>query len=250
MSTDTPPVEAGTTTPAPPGPRSRAAAVIEILLVSGFPTQLAVGALLLAAGVGPWDSTGTLSLRYLVSVLVIDAILVVAIMLVALRGHGESATGLFFGRRVQDRDVWLGIALVPAVVLGTAGLMQVLRLAWPALHNVPTNPFEALIRSKADAAILGAAAVVGGGIKEELQRAFILDRFDRYLGGAVPGLVLYSLAFGAGHALQGWDVGVMTALLGVVWGAVYLWRRSTVAPMVSHAGFNTAQIIQFVLFGS
>ena len=42
----------------------------------------------------------------------------------------------------------------------------------------------------------------------------------------------------------------MTALLGVVWGAVYLWRRSTVAPMVSHAGFNTAQIIQFVLFGS
>ena len=36
------------------------------------------------------------------------------------------------------------------------------------------------------------------------------------------------------------------ALLGAIWGCIYLVRRSIVAPMVSHAGFNLLQLIKFV----
>lgn len=244
------PVPPDASPPPPVSPaRARMAAAIEVVLVSGFPTQLALGALLLAVGLRPWDASGALSMRYLVSVLVLDTVLIGAIILAAMRAHGERPATLFLGSRPPGREAWLGIALVPLIVGGTAGLLTLLRFAWPALHNVETNPFEALIHTPADAVVLGAAAVLGGGVKEELQRAFVLRRFDQHLGGARVGLVIYSVVFGAGHAVQGLDVGVITALLGLAWGAVFLWRRSVVAPMVSHCGFNAAQIIQFALVG-
>ena len=36
-------------------------------------------------------------------------------------------------------------------------------------------------------------------------------------------------------------------LLGAFWGVIYLRRRSAVAPMVSHAGFNLLQVLLFVV---
>ena len=61
------------------------------------------------------------------------------------------------------------------------------------------------------------------------------------------GLVLYSLVFGLGHSLQGWDAVLTTMLLGMFWGYVYLTRRSIVAPVVSHSGFNGAEILVYLL---
>jgi membrane protease YdiL (CAAX protease family) len=92
--------------------------------------------------------------------------------------------------------------------------------------------------------------VVGGGVREEVQRAFILHRFDGYLGGAWVGLVIFSVVFGAGHVIQGRDVALTTAALGIFWGVVYLRRGSIASSVVSHSGFNTAEIFRFALFGS
>ena len=92
--------------------------------------------------------------------------------------------------------------------------------------------------------------IVTGGIKEEMQRAFVLHRFDQSLGGARAGLVVYSVVFGTGHIIQGYDVAIVTTLLGLAWGIVYLRRRSLVASSVSHAGFNAAQVLQFAMFGA
>jgi len=114
---------------------------------------------------------------------------------------------------------------------------------------VDANPFESLITSRLDALVLAVLVIVTGGVKEEVQRAFVLHRFDQRLGGARLGLVLYSLVFGAGHVVQGYDVAVVTALLGLAWGALFLWRRSLVAASVSHAGFNAAQVLQFAVLG-
>jgi membrane protease YdiL (CAAX protease family) len=228
----------------------RLAAIVEVILASGFPTQFGIGALLMLAGVRPWDAENRLSLGYMVTLLVFDTALVLALIAVMLRARGERPAQVFLGLRRPGREAGLGLALTPVIFGGTAVVLVALRWAWPWLHNVATNPFESVIQTPADAVILGAAAVLGGGLKEELQRAFILRRFDQHLGGAWVGLVLYSLVFGAGHVMQGWDIGIMTALLGLAWGMIYLWRRSTVAPIVSHCGFNAAQIVQFLVFGS
>ena len=105
-------------------------------------------------------------------------------------------------------------------------------------------------RTPGDAAVFAVVAVVGGGVREEVQRAFILHRFEQHLGGGRVGLAVSSLAFGLGHVIQGWDVAIATAALGAFWGWIYLRRRSIVAPVVSHSGFNAAEIFRYTFYGA
>src|SRR4029078_2988435 len=100
-----------------------------------------------------------------------------------------------------------------------------------------------LLRS--DAWLFALVACVAGGLREEIQRAFLLHRFDVWLGGPIVGLVVSSIAFGLGHGLQGNGVNGATRMLGLYWGIVYLRRRSCVAPMVSHSGFNLIEVLQY-----
>jgi len=39
---------------------------------------------------------------------------------------------------------------------------------------------------------------------------------------------------------------IATSVLGLIWGLLYVARRSIVAPMVSHAGFNFAQLVKYL----
>ncbi len=230
--------------------RLRLLAVLEILACSGFPTQIAIAGALSAAGVGPYDAHGQLAARYVFALSLIDAAAVVGLVAWFLRAHGERFSRVLIGDRRPTREAGIGLLLVPAAFLITATVMLILARALPWLHNVPKNPFEGLVRSPVDAVLLSLVAIVGGGVREEVQRAFILHRFDQCLGGGVVGLVLSSLAFGLGHLIQGRDVAVTTALLGAFWGLVYLKRRSIVSTVVSHSGFNAAEIFRFLFTGA
>jgi membrane protease YdiL (CAAX protease family) len=100
------------------------------------------------------------------------------------------------------------------------------------------------------AALFGVVAIVAGGIREELQRAFLLQRFERHLGGATVGVVVLSTAFGLGHVMQGWDAVIATGTLGAFWAVLYLRRRSSIAPIISHAGFNSIEVLRVAIWGS
>jgi membrane protease YdiL (CAAX protease family) len=58
--------------------------------------------------------------------------------------------------------------------------------------------------------------------------------------------VVLSTAFGLGHLLQGRDAAIATGAMGAFWAVVYLRRRSSVAPMVSHALFNSLEVLVLV----
>ena len=232
-----------------PRPGSPTVAVFEVVAASGFPTQLALGALLVALGLRPFDANGSLSMSYLAVLMPADTVLLLALVVWRIRAGGERVSDVLLGSRPLAREAWLGVGFMPVIFGAVVLVMLALRTAWPALHNLEANPFEALIRSRFDALALGVLVIMTGGLKEEVQRAFVLRRFDQHLGGARLGLVLYSLVFGTGHIIQGYDVAIVTALLGFAWGTMFLWRRSVVAPAVSHAGFNAAQVLQFALFG-
>ena len=58
------------------------------------------------------------------------------------------------------------------------------------------------------------------------------------------------VAFGLGHWVQGLDAVVTTGTLGAFWAIVYLRRRSSVAPIVSHAGFNSLEILRVAATGA
>jgi len=86
-------------------------------------------------------------------------------------------------------------------------------------------------------------------VREEVQRAFLLRRFERWLGGGRVGVIVTSVSFGLGHKIQGLDAAVATSVLGGFWAFIYLRRRSVVAPVVSHSGFNLLQLAQFLRLG-
>jgi membrane protease YdiL (CAAX protease family) len=156
---------------------------------------------------------------------------------------------VFLGARPPTREIVLGIAFIPPLIFGVAGTMVTVRALWPSLHNVPDNPLGGLLRSPLDVALFSIVATIGGGVREEIQRGFLLTRFERDLGGSTLGLVVTSVAFGAGHVLQGWDAAVATGAMGFFWGWLYLRRRSVVAAMTSHAGYNSLEIVRFLVIG-
>jgi membrane protease YdiL (CAAX protease family) len=86
--------------------------------------------------------------------------------------------------------------------------------------------------------------IVAGGVREELQRAFLLHRFRGDLGQPWMGVFITSLAFGLGHTLQGYDAAIITGALGALWGVVYILRGSAIAPIVSHSLYNSAELVR------
>lgn len=189
---------------------------------------------------------GQLSPPFLFTLSMLDAILVIGLVIFFLTRHRESPAAVLFGSRRALPEIVLGIVLLPAVFL-LVGLVLALILTYaPELHNVARNPLEDMLQNRRDALIFGIVAMVAGGVREEVQRGFILHRFEGYLGGAVPGLIIFSALFGLGHIDQGLDAAIATGVLGAAWGGLYLARRSIIAPMVSHAGFNLAQLVNYV----
>jgi membrane protease YdiL (CAAX protease family) len=179
-----------------------------------------------------------------------DTVLVVGLVFFFLRAHRESGRAVLLGHRPVAREALLGVALMPAVfVLVVLVLAAVLTFA-PGLHNVPRNPLEDMLQTRRDSLVFSIVVMVAGGVREEVQRGFILHRFQQYLGGGAVGVVVFSTLFGLGHIDQGFDAAIATGVLGAAWGAVYLLRRSIVAPMVSHAGFNLAQLLKYAAFAA
>jgi membrane protease YdiL (CAAX protease family) len=227
----------------------RIIAFFEVLLCSDYPTQFAVGATLSAFGLRPLTAAGVLSLRYIVALSLIDTALLVGLVVFFLRSHGERVRPVILGVRSRWREAELGLSLTMGAFVIAMAVIGVLRLLAPSLHNLERNPLQELIRNPRDAALFALVVVVAGGIREEVQRAFILHRFTVWLGGPTTGLVVSSVAFGLGHVLQGNDVAIATGLLGLYWGAVYVRRRSAIGPMVSHAGFNLIELFQYFAIG-
>ena len=235
----------------PPLPRrvlpfERISAALECILCSGFPTQIALIIILSAFGLSMQGAQGGLNPRFLFTLALLDAVLVVGLSIVFLKAHGESVREVLIGRRSVFREVALGVAIVP-IVFGIVIVVMALVLTYaPWLHNVPRNPLEDMLGNRLDAAIFAVVVMIAGGVREEVQRGFIVHRFGQYLGGGGTGVLIHSVLFGLGHYEQGHDAAIATGLLGLFWGVIYLRRGSIVAPVVSHAAFNLAQVLKFM----
>jgi membrane protease YdiL (CAAX protease family) len=231
--------------PKPPGDPvflTRTRAATEVVLCSGYPTQLALLPVLAALGVQP-ITDGTLNPAFVFVVSAIDTVLLLGLVFLFLRQSNERPRDVFVGERAVLGEVGMGILAMPAIFALVIAVQLTIRFVVPFLHNVPVNPFESLMRSPLQMAGFLMLVVIAGGVREEIQRAFLLHRFEQRLGGGTVGLVVTSLAFGLGHTLQGWDASIVTGLLGAFWGSMYLVRRSAIANITSHACFNIVQVL-------
>ena len=231
-------------------PLQRWGAAFEVLAVSGIPTQTAI-ALVLIVGFGmPHETPEGISLLFFATLSLLDTAVIMTLITLFLRIGRERPQDVFLGPKPVRGELLRGLLLVPVVFLGVSTLVVGLRTAAPWMHTVEDNPLEAFLTSPGNAALFLIVVIVAGGVREEVQRAFILHRFDRHLGGIRLGLVIFSVAFGVLHVDQGVDVAIAIGLLGLIWGIVYARRRSAVLPMVNHAGFNALQVVQGMMVRS
>jgi membrane protease YdiL (CAAX protease family) len=226
-------------------PIERLGALVEVAICSGFPTQLMLILVLTLSGLPMQTAAGRLSPPFIFALALGDAVLVIGLVLLLLVARHESPRRVLIGERRPLVEALIGLFVLPILLLVVGLAIAVLGKFAPWLHNVPTNPLEEMLQTRRDAVIFALVAMVAGGVREEIQRGFIVHRFEQYLGGGAVGVLLYSIVFGLGHYEQGFDAMITTGLLGLLWGAIYLARRSIVAPMVSHASFNLAQLIRY-----
>ena len=243
------PVPAG---PAVPLTRARPiprwVALVEVVAISSLPTQVLVAAvMMLGTNIAPFGKNGELSLEFLATVMLFDTALVALLIRVFLELSGEDSRTVFVGRRRVWGELWRGLALVPVMFVGVTAIVLGLRAVAPGLHTVQVSPFAEYMKSPLDASILFVVVVLGGGVREELQRAFILHRFEQSLGGMRVGLVVTTVMFGLLHWPQGPDAAIAIGLLGLFWGLLYARRRSAVMGMANHAAFDALEVLQGVL---
>ena len=227
----------------------RVVALLEVFICSDYATQLPLAATFAAFGYPLSDAHQKLRPVAVFAFSVTDTVLLIGLILVILVSHGERPRDVLFGRRPAVRETRLGVLLVPAALAIAFGVLLAIQLVSPRLHTVPINPFQDLLRTHRDALLFAGVVIVAGGLREEIQRAFLIHRFETSLGGGLVGVVVTSVAFGLGHLPQGADAAIATGTLGAFWALVYIRRRSVIAPLVSHSGFDLLQIVQFLAVG-
>jgi membrane protease YdiL (CAAX protease family) len=224
----------------------RAQALLEVLLVSGLVSSLLASLPFVLAG----REAGMLAdLRLLVLYILLEAALTGILLAVILRAHGETLRdfGLAFHR--WRPDVMLGLAIIPVLFLINALTSWIFMEFFPQ-HFQPHNPLTDLVHTVRDLAMFIGTALIAGGVKEEVQRSFILRRFQSHLGGAYLGLLLWSLAFGMGHSVQGPQAVVAASLFGLIFGIAYLSRGSLLVPMVAHGAYDAIALMGYWLVSS
>jgi len=89
--------------------------------------------------------------------------------------------------------------------------------------------------------VLGEALSVSAGVAEEvLFRGYFQRQFAAWTGSAWAALALQAVLFGASHGYQGLDASLRITLVGAIFGALALWRRSLRPGIIAHAWTDVA----------
>jgi uncharacterized protein len=221
----------------------RVQAIFEVLLLSGLLSSILAGLILYAlpgkAAANPLRSAPSLSLFIL-----LESGIALLLLAAILRYHRESLRSLGLHWSRWKLHLILGLALVPFLFIINAIIAIFFKLYLPQYY-IDKNPLTELIRTPQQLILLIFSALIAGGIKEELQRAFIITRFRIHLGGAGVGLVLWSIAFGFCHYIQGVQAILVATVYGFVFGIIYILSGSLIAPIVAHSAYDTLVLLAY-----
>jgi membrane protease YdiL (CAAX protease family) len=226
----------------------RIQAIFEIVLLSGLISSLLSG-LLVYAFRGRNAAHPLNSARVLGIFLLLESGITFLFLALILKVRRETICSLGLRWNRWKSHLALGFALVPFLFMINGVVALVFRTYFPRYY-LEKNPLTDLIHTPQQLALIIFSALIAGGIKEELQRAFVLTRFRFYLGGAGLGLILWSLAFGAGHYVQGVQGIVVAATYGLIFGAIYILSGSLIAPIVAHSAYDTVALLAFWFLSS
>lgn len=154
-----------------------------------------------------------------------------------LRLDGEGFEEIGVNRRPWLRHLGIGLGIgVAMFFVFNVGLGSIMGSLFP--RPADSGPsVMAYFRQPANLLVWLPIGIFGGGVVEELQRIFVITRFEKWLGrpGLILGLILSSTMFGFGHLYQGLGIAIATSVSGAVLALVYLRQRSALEPIAAHA---------------
>jgi uncharacterized protein len=177
-------------------------------------------------------SIGALSFRMLALSSIFQNIGFVALILYFVWRNREPVREIGLTTWNWPREVLAGILLFIPFSLVVAILESMLRMA--GLSGAQELPSALLLADSTDYLLALPFLVVVAFAEELLFRGYLLRRLDQLTGSLSAGLLLSSMIFALGHGYAG-ALGVVTVgAMGMLFGLIYRWRGSLVAPMVMH----------------
>jgi hypothetical protein len=127
---------------------------------------------------------------------------------------------------LRDLGIAVAFLVVSQVVLTGLGNL---------LSAVPNQAIRNMIpRSPTEVVLYLMLTLTAGFCEEVIFRGYLQRQFTALTQAASGGIVLQSIAFGAGHGYQGWRFMLIIAVFGAMFGLLAQWRRSLRPGMFAH----------------
>ncbi len=173
----------------------------------------------------------------------------VALILYFLRKNREPAVRIGWTGRAMGREAVVGIVLFLPFTL----LMSAVEAGFRAAGlSAPLKPLPSFLTAKgpADYAVAAVLVVIVAFSEETIFRGYLILRLEQLLDSPALAVLVSAAIFLLGHGYEGAAGAATVGVMGVVFGAIYLWRRSLVAPMVIHFLQDFTGIILVPLLGA
>ena len=172
-----------------------------------------------------------------------NKILFIIAVIILLKLEGDRFTDLGF------RKQKLLIQIIFGISFGFITWLLVNIVFNPVITAVNTHevkPANEILKYMKDSAslYLWIPVVTLAAFSEELQRIFVLTRFEKWFGkyGLYIAVLITSVIFGIGHLYQGMNAAIGTGIGGMLNSLVYLRKRSAIEVIICHAVFNILSV--------
>jgi uncharacterized protein len=134
---------------------------------------------------------------------------------------------------------WPNLIYASADILLAAGTAALLRFSNPILYYFlgrwASNTGFLLPKTLSESIARIAVSLAAGFCEETVYRGYLQRQFWSLTRSLPLALVLQAIIFGCGHIYQGWRPALVTAIYGLIFGLVAVWRRSIIPGAIAHA---------------
>jgi membrane protease YdiL (CAAX protease family) len=172
----------------------------------------------------------------------------VFLILFFLWRNGERVSEIGWKVGNKWKDAIIGIAIFIPFFFSASLVDRLLKELGFSAPSTPL-PFSAATRSYSEIFLGLLLVVIVAWAEETIFRGYLILRFKTITGSPLAAVLISSFVFSLGHGYEG-SAGVVTVgFMGFVFGLVYLWRKSLVAPITIHFLQDLSSILILPMLG-
>jgi len=191
---------------------------------------------------------GTLSFVLVAISAILRDLALVSLILFFIWRNMEAVTSIGWTFKNSSREASIGILLYVPFFFGTGLLERGLQAIGLSVPSTPLPSFLAA-RGRVEFLLAFVLVVIVALAEETIFRGYLLLRFRAVTANRTVAVLLSAAIFSLGHGYEG-SAGVVTVgVMGLVFAAIYLWRKSLTAVVLMHFLQDFIGIILVPLLG-